>query len=709
MDKIFMGYANDDNEVTDNRSNARDSSPGSNGVSAIPAIAERSTPEQPDTAGFFPLSGGSRPKVAPANKITAVPPDGEYAEVFSEGIAVIEITKDNADKVCPILDGSGIHYRAVSSGTKVRLFFRNRNIRGCYHGTVLCGIHAEIAGDKGYLKPMEGSVEVLHADDEYSMVPLWLCPVKDCKPLNSSVSLVGERKWIKYMKQVYNELKKNGRDAYADTIETAKILNRHFRRHPFNEQRMTGFLDLIDIEHDMQDFYEDETDRNGNTKSVFQKDEFAEWFIERYHLINLNRVAHRYSNGVYIPTLEADCSDLLLKYLKNSTSRERQEMMLTVYSLLGIHARGTTSESDMYYDMKTRCKPEMVAFNNGIYDISTGEWTGFSPDTIITNRIPIDYVDFGEQIGSGVKTEAMKIIDNWLDSFSEDNPKKRAVLEEVAGLALYHRNMGLRRQHTILVGIKESGKSTFIKMVERLVGEENCCHASMEDICNSDNRFCTYSLIGKILNSYADLSNQKLKSTARLKNICTCDPIQVEEKHIRHTDLAWEGKMLYGCNSLPIINDEALTDRFEIIPCNARYDSPDRPCNRDLYEGSLLKPDCLQYWCYLAVQGLKRFIANNYSHTCCEEIELFREKYIHKVDTVAAFIGSIKEDEIDGHETGEVFSKYISYCENVFKLPAYDIKQFTKNSFTTALKKHGYTTKRKSVNNDKIQVYVKCS
>lgn len=704
-----MSYANDDNEVTDNRSNTCDSNPDSNETFAIPATAGGSTSKQPDTAGSLPLFDKSRPKHAPNEKLTAVPPDGKYADVPNDGIAVIEFTKDNTDKVCSVLDELGTHYGAVASKTKVRLFFQNRNIHGCYDGIALCGIPAIIAGDKGYLKPMEGSVEVLHMDDEYSMVPLWLYPVEDCKPLNSSASLVGERKWIKYMKQVYNWLKKYGRDAYANMIETAKILNRHFRRHPFNEQRMTSFLALIDIEHDMQDFYEDETDRNGNTKSVFQKDEFAEWFIERYHLINLNHVAYRYSNGVYIPTLEADCSDLLLKYLKNSTSRERQELMLTVYSLLGIHARGTTSEPDMYYDMKARCKPEMIAFNNGIYDISTGEWTDFSPEIIITNRIPIDYVDFGEQIGSGVKTEAMKIIDNWLDSFSEDNPKKRAVLEEVAGLALYHRNMGLRRQHTILVGIKESGKSTFIKMVERLVGEENCCHASMEDICNPDNRFCTYSLIGKILNSYADLSNQKLKSTARLKNICTSDPIQVEEKHIRHTDLTWEGKMLYGCNNLPIINDEALTDRFEIIPCNAKYDSPDRPCNRDLYGGYLLKPDCLQYWCYLAVQGLKRFIANNYNHTCCEEIELFRKKYIHQMDSFAAFIGSLTEDEIDGHETGEIFSKYINYCENELKLPANTIKQFTKNSFTASLKKHNYITKRKSVNNNKIQVYVKCS
>lgn len=149
MDEIFMSYANDDNEVTDNKSNTCDSNPDSNGASVIPATAECSTPERPDTAGSLPLFDKS-PKHAPNEKPTAVSPDGVYADVPNDGIAVIEFTKDNTDKVCSILDESGTHYGAVASKTKVRLFFQNRNIRGCYDGIALCGIPAIIAGDNGY-------------------------------------------------------------------------------------------------------------------------------------------------------------------------------------------------------------------------------------------------------------------------------------------------------------------------------------------------------------------------------------------------------------------------------------------------------------------------------------------------------------------------------------------------------------------------------
>lgn len=666
---------------------------------------------QPDIIGYFPLFGNTKPNTAPVDGISVTPPHGECADVFSDGIAVIQLHKNStSEKIIHILNESGIRYRAIESESEIRLFFCNSNLKGNYHGTILCGAIAETAGSKGYLDHLDGNVKITHADNDYDELPLWLCPIKDSSPLNSSTLLTGEIKWVGYMKQVYkwirNSKKISCSKAYTATIETAVILNRHFRKYPFNEQRMIMALDILELDLDMKKFYTKETDDNGKTKTVFLKDIFAEWFIERYHLINLDHIAHRYSNGVYVPTSEKDCESLLLKYLENSTSTQRKELVQTVFSLLGIYAHETTSEADMYYELHTRCKPEMIAFNNGIYDICTGEWHDFSPDIIITNRIPIDYVDFEQKTADGTQTEAMKIINDWLYSFSGNNPDKRAVLEEVAGLALYCRNMGLRRQHTILVGIKESGKSTFIKMVEDLIGKENCSHVALEDICNPNDRFCTYSLVGKTLNSFADISSNLIKSSARLKNICTNDAIRVEQKNQPSTTLIWNGKMIFGCNNFPGISDPALIDRFEIIPCNSNYNGS---CIPDLYEKYLKNPECMRYWCYLAVQGLRRFIANNYKHTYCKEIEQFRWQYTNSKNPVAAFVGAMTEDIIDNHETGEVFSKYADYCLNELDIPEPEVFHFTKNKLTSALKAFGYNTMRKSVNNDKIQVYVKCS
>lgn len=669
------------------------------------------TTVQPDIIGYFPLYGKTKPNAVPADCITDTPPSAECADVFSGGIAVIQLERNStAEKILHILDESNLHYRAVATESKVRLFFCNNGLQENYFGTILCGATAETAGSNGYLDHLNGGLAVIHADNDYDELPLWLCPIKDSSPLNSPTLLTGEIIWINYMKQVYNWIITSGKysrdEAYAATIETAKVLNSHFRKHPFLEKRMLSALDIAELEFNIENFYTKETDLNGKIKSVFQKDQFAEWFVERYHMINLDHSAHRYSNGVYVPISEKECEILIIRYLENSTSTRRKEVAQTVFSLLGIYASETTSEADMYYDLHSRCKPEMIAFNNGIFDIITGEWHDFDPDIIITNRIPIDYVDFESKIADGAQTEAMQTINNWLDSFCEGNSDKRAVLEESAGLALYCRNMGLRRQHTILVGIKESGKSTYIKMVEDLIGKENCSHIAMEDICNPNDRFCTYSLVGKTLNSFADISSDPIKSAARLKNICTGDAIRVEQKNQPASTLVWNGKMLFGCNCFPGISDEALIDRFEIIPCNASFNGTGIP---DLYEKHLKKPECMQYWCYLVVQGLKRFIKNGYRHTYCKEIEKFRRRFTRSVNPVAAFVHATPEDRIDGHETGEVFSKYTDYCINELDLPELEVSHFTKNKLTSALKGFGYDTIRKSVNNDKIQIYAKCS
>lgn len=246
---------------------------------------------------------------------------------------------------------------------------------------------------------------------------------------------------------------------------------------------------------------------------------------------------------------------------------------------------------------------------------------------------------------------------------------------------------------TILVGQKQSGKSTYIKMVEKLIGEQNCSHVALEDICNPNDRFCTYSLVGKTINSYADISDAPVKSTARIKNICTCDAIRVEQKNQPATTMVWHGKMIFGCNNFPNISDTALTDRFEFIPCNANYNSADGTCIPDLYD-ILTKPECMRYWCYLAVQGLRRFIKNGYRHTCCKEIEQFRGEYIHCQNPVASFVESVSEDEINGHETGEIFKKYTDFCINELNMPESVVKNFTKNSLTISLKNSGSKRKK---------------
>jgi putative DNA primase/helicase len=663
--------------------------------------------EQPDIRGYFVL-GNKKPEMAPEQLLLVPPTNGKFAEVFNEDIICVQTENDSvAEKIQNALEEYKVKYRAVANKDFIRFFFRGDLPAPNYLGQLMNGSQAEVASNYGFLEHLEGKIKLLHEDKIYDELPQWLYPTKDSSAIDSSLSMIGESTWISYTKQIYDRLRGHGRAknkaAYASTIESAVVLNKYFRRHPFDETRMKSFLDIM--EYNKPNFYEKQLDEDGRTKVKFAKDKFCEWIIERYRLINLDYLPYGYSNGIYTYRTDDDIEMLLMKYLRDSNASFRKEIRSSIFSLLGVYGQRTDSEKDSPFVVHHLARPEIIAFENGLLDIRTGKLMPFTDKIIVTNRVPWEYVDFTNLIKEGKRTEAMKLVENWLDSFSENNYDKRLVLEEVMGLCLYRKNHGIRRQHTILVGPKESGKSTFIKIVETLVAESNCSHVPIETICNSNDRFSVVTMVGKALNTYGDISKRAILDASRLKNLCTGDSILVEQKNQPAFSMSYFGKMLFGANEMPRVDDTAISSRFEFIKCSADYNSRGTKCIPDLYE-RLTREECMTYIVYLAVEGLKRFIGQNYKHSYCAENEELRRQYEQLNNPVNAFVEAFGAEAIADRDSNEVYEKYLDFLVNDLKLPDSYCNP-TKNSFTMGLKRLGFGTKRKSVNNKKITVYIK--
>lgn len=86
----------------------------------------------------------------------------------------------------------------------------------------------------------------------------------------------------------------------------------------------------------------------------------------------------------------------------------------------------------------------------------------FTPEHIITNKIRWDY-----------NPEAYsELADKTLDKIACGDPAIRALLEEAIGYCFYRRNeLG---KAFILTGDKSNGKSTFLSMVQTLLGKKTC-------------------------------------------------------------------------------------------------------------------------------------------------------------------------------------------------------------------------------------------
>ena len=105
---------------------------------------------------------------------------------------------------------------------------------------------------------------------------------------------------------------------------------------------------------------------------------------------------------------------------------------------------------ELIVDEKEQSDANLIAFNNGVYDLVTGELKPFSTDIVITNKIPWDY-----------KPDAYsELADSTLNKLACGDAAIRALLEECIGYCFYRRNeLG---KAFILTGDKSNGILAFI-------------------------------------------------------------------------------------------------------------------------------------------------------------------------------------------------------------------------------------------------------
>ena len=124
------------------------------------------------------------------------------------------------------------------------------------------------------------------------------------------------------------------------------------------------------------------------------------------------------------------------------------------------------------------------------------------------------------------------------------------------------------KKNYIAHGEPHAGKSSYLKLLEKLFGKDNFCHVSLHQI--GMDRFCTGNLENKMLNIYDDLSDIPLENVGEFKNITGATHHKIESKNVQ----AYEGRIyavhIFACNKPPsvpekIIYDVAFWERFEII------------------------------------------------------------------------------------------------------------------------------------------------
>jgi putative DNA primase/helicase len=343
-----------------------------------------------------------------------------------------------------------------------------------------------------------------------------------------------------------------------------------------------------------------------------------------------------YEKGVYRGNGSKKISKIVQSFLQTECT------IHIVNEVVGHIKRSTYTDRENVAEPITK-----ICLQNGILNLDTLEVEPHSPDVIFFNKLPVNFN----------KEADCPRIKNFL---SEVVPGDSIpTLQEMVGYCLY-KNYFVHKAF-MLVGDGANGKSTFINLIKRFLGFENCASEPLQSL--ETNRFAQSSLFGKLANVFADLPARALRETSCFKMLTGQDPLAAERKFKDRFSFVNYAKLIFSCNQIPRSpdNSDAFFRRWLIIIFPHQFLGND--ADKKLAE-KLTTPAELSGFLNFAIEGLRRLLqSGEFSNS--SSIEQVREDYIRKSDSVASFNMDcvlIAPDEFI--EKRKLYTEYTDYCRD---------------------------------------------
>lgn len=493
---------------------------------------------------------------------------------------------------------------------------------------------------------------------KYQEVPKWLFPVKATAEFVDMDAGDGRNQALfNYI------LTLTANDFTVDeTRECIRILNKFVLKEPLSDDELEVIL--RDEAFQKPVFF---------MGSTFLFDKFAVYMKNTAHIVKINGQLHIYKEGIYTngyKEIEAD----MIQHIPNLKKMQRREVL---------------DYMELIVEEKQPSEANLIAFNNGIYDIMTGELKPFSTEIVITNKIPWDYDPDAYS----------ELADSTLNKLSCGDSAIRALLEECIGYCFYRRNeLG---KAFILTGDKSNGKSTFLDCVKAILGEKNISALDLKEL---GDRFNTSMMFGKLANIGDDIGDDFLQGSqvSIFKKIVTGNRIKAERKGQDPFEFNPFIKLLFSANDIPRMKDKtgAVLRRLVIIPFNATFGKSD-PDYDPFIKYKLIEKDSIEYFIRLGVEGLKRVIIND-EFTKSTKVQNQLNEYEEENNPIIAFIADSGIDMIENEPTNEVYKRYQVFCADNAMTPMSNIV-FSKQ----INKRLGFKVIQKKLNNVNRKIFVK--
>jgi putative DNA primase/helicase len=377
--------------------------------------------------------------------------------------------------------------------------------------------------------------------------------------------------------------------------------------------------------------YTDDTGR-----IVFSHGKLADELMSEYTFICVDGVLYVYQKGVYNAIGDTFVESVCQKKLDWSARNTRiNEVISYIKRCVGVENKALNTHK------------YLINLENGMYDLTNEKLLAHSTEYLSTTRIPVNYDQNADN----------SFITAWLASILVDSDCIQLVCELFGYCMIPDTTM---KKAFMLVGVSNTGKSTFSRVLENFVGNENVSKIPLQEI--SDSRFKRAELFGKLVNIFADLDKKPLRSTSYFKTIVSGDSIDAERKCQNPFFFKPFARLVFSANEIPISDDKstAYFNRWNIINFDQVFTGAN---DKKGYADELSKPENLSALLNCAIFGLKSVLKRQ-SFTVTEKGKKALDDYMKQNDPTGAFLETCCELDVNSRiNRSDLFVEYDRYCE----------------------------------------------
>lgn len=230
------------------------------------------------------------------------------------------------------------------------------------------------------------------------------------------------------------------------------------------------------------------------------------------------------------------------------------------------------------------------------------------------------------------------VIDEMLSIYTE-NP--RTLIQIPAQAFMQTMGHGPYKRAYLIHGEKDSGKTTFIELLEYLVGDEGFCDVSLDKLTQ---RFQIASIEGKVLNMHDDMGFFTLNDTGMFKTLTGRRKHDIERKGVQPYTATLDGVHVFTTN-MPakfdsrVKADEAFWERWYFITFNQKFGM------KGNFKAETFTPENMTAFLNVIIKEMLEIGKNNKLST---DVNLYetREKWMLAGNPLYKMVNELMEREI---------------------------------------------------------------